>query len=162
MYDNIEAKMTERTDQLKGLVISEPWISLILCGKKTWEMRPKNTSYRGPLAVIRKGSGMVSGILDLVDCIPGQREAEYGASQAQHCIPPAQHKDCAARWPVAWVFANARYLSEPVPYKHKNGAQSRVVLSAEESYAIINHDPPTLDEASTAKGASPISAGVTS
>jgi hypothetical protein len=69
--------MTDRIN-LKGLVISEPWISRILSGEKTWEMRFKVTSYRGPLAVIRKGSGTVSGMVDLVDCIPGQSEAEYG------------------------------------------------------------------------------------
>jgi ASCH domain len=82
--NNNEVKMTESINRLKGLVIAEPWISLILSGEKTWEMRPKVTSYRGPLAVIRKGSGMVIGIVNLVDCIPGQREAEYGASAARH------------------------------------------------------------------------------
>lgn len=150
------------TTPLKGLVIAEPWISQILIGQKTWQMCPKISKYRGPLAVIRKGSGMVSGIVDLVDCIPGQHEAEYEASQARHCIPKAQHKDCAAKWPVAWVFANARFLSKPVPYKHKNGAQSRVVLSAEESLAVINNDPAALDKSSTGKSASPVSASVLS
>ena len=160
--NNNEVKMTESIDHLKGLVISEPWISRVLSGEKTREMRSKVTSYRGPLAVIPKGSGLVTGIVDLVDCIPGQHEAEYGASEALHCIPMARHKDCAARWPVAWVFANARSLSEPVPYKHKNGAQSRVVLSAEESLAVINHDPAAFDTASTAKSASPVSVSVPS
>src|ERR1017187_1863269 len=154
--------MTDTTNQLKGLVISEPWISHILTGEKTWEMRSKVTSYRGPLAIIRKGTGAVVGMVDLVDCIPGQNEAEYGASEALHCIPMAQHKDCAARWPVAWVFANARSLSEPVPYKHKNGAQSRVVLSVEESVAVQDCDPAAFDTASTAKSTSPVSASVPS
>jgi hypothetical protein len=154
--------MTEKTKPLKGLVISEPWVSHILTGKKNWEMRSKVTSHRGPLAIIRKGTGAVVGMVDLIDCIPGQHEAEYGASEALHCIPMARHKDCAARWPVAWVFANARSLTEPVPYKHKNGAQSRVVLSAEESLAVINHDPAAFDTASTAKSASPVSVSVPS
>jgi hypothetical protein len=133
--------MTGSVDRLKGLVISEPWISLILNGHKTREMRPRVFSYRGPLAVIRKASGAVEGIVDLVDCIPHQHEAEYRASEGLHCIPKAEHKDCAAKWPVAWVFANARLLSEPVPYKHKRGAQSQVVLSDQESAAVFSRDP---------------------
>jgi hypothetical protein len=154
-------EMTKCIDHLKGLVIAEPWISLILSGKKTREMRSKATSYRGPLAVITKGSGLVTGIVDLVDCIPGQHEAEYGASEALHCSPKAQHTGWAVRWPVAWVFANARSLAEPVPYKHKNGAQSRVLLSVEESVAVQDCDP-EFDKASTTRSASPISASVTS
>lgn len=153
--------MTEST-RSKGLIIAEPWISLIISGKKTWEMRSEATNYRGPLSVIRKGSGTVVGVVDLIDCIPGQGEAEYGAAEALHCIPKAQHKDCAARWPVAWVFANARSLVEPVPYKHKNGAQSRVVLSAEESMAVVNSDPSALDNAGTEKDISLVSARVPS
>ena len=137
-------------------------MGLTLSGKKTKEMRSKVTSYRGPLAVIMKGSGLVTGIVDLVDCIPGQHEAEYGASEALHCIPKAQHKGCAVRWPVAWVLANARFLAEPVPYKHKNGAQSRVVLSVEESVAVQDCDPAAFETASTAKSTSPVSASVPS
>lgn len=32
---------------MKGLVIDEPWVSLITAGKKTWEMRSRNTLVRG-------------------------------------------------------------------------------------------------------------------
>lgn len=145
-----EKIMTESIAQLKGLIIAQQWINLILSGKKTWEMRSKVTSYRGPLAIIQKGSGVVSGIVDLIDCIPEQHEAEYGASEALHCIPKTQHRDCASRWPVAWVFANARSLVEPVPYQHKKGAQSQVVLSKEESAAVQSHDPGTRDTGSAA------------
>ncbi|MBD8246954.1 ASCH domain-containing protein [Xanthomonas campestris] len=42
---------------MKGLVIDEPWISLILSGQKTWEMRSRATSIRGRIALIKKGSG---------------------------------------------------------------------------------------------------------
>jgi hypothetical protein len=42
--------------QMKGLVIDEPWISLIISGEKTWEMRSRNTVVRGRIALIRKGS----------------------------------------------------------------------------------------------------------
>ena len=154
--------MTEFSYLLKGLVISEPWYDLILSGKKSWEMRSRITHYRGPLAVIRKGSGMVGGIIDVVDCIPDQREAEYEASEPCHCIPPERHKQFAAQYPVAWVITNARRLSKPVPYSHKKGAQSRVVLSVDETSAVRNHDPLDLGEGGIKPFSAPANAMVPS
>jgi len=52
--------------RMKGLIVDEPWISLIISGKKTWEMRSRNTLVRGSIALIRKGSKTVIGIADLV------------------------------------------------------------------------------------------------
>jgi hypothetical protein len=128
---------------LKGLIIAERWISLILSGRKTWQMCPKVSKYRGPIALISKGSLSVVGIADLVHCIPRQHGAEYRATEPLHCIPRAEQKDAAAHWPVAWVFENARSLLKPVPYRHKNGAQSQIVLSEEESAAVLAQDRPT-------------------
>ena len=51
----------------KGLIIDEPWISMILRGSKTWEMRKTITKIRGPIALIRKGSKQVVGTADLVE-----------------------------------------------------------------------------------------------
>jgi hypothetical protein len=44
------------SDVMRGLIIREPWISLILSGKKTWEMRSKSCPQRGVIALILKGS----------------------------------------------------------------------------------------------------------
>jgi ASCH domain len=44
---------------VKGLIIDEPWISLIVSGEKTWEMRSRNTNVRGRIGLIRKGSKTV-------------------------------------------------------------------------------------------------------
>jgi hypothetical protein len=33
--------------KMRGLVIDEPWISLIISGEKTWETRSRNTLVRG-------------------------------------------------------------------------------------------------------------------
>jgi len=42
---------------MKGLIIKEPWISLILSRKKTWELRSRDTRVRGRIALIRKDRG---------------------------------------------------------------------------------------------------------
>ena len=31
----------------KALIVDQPWIDLILSGRKTWEMRGTSTSFRG-------------------------------------------------------------------------------------------------------------------
>jgi len=46
---------------MKGLLINSPWIEMILEGKKTWEIRGANTKLRGPIALIKSGSGKVVG-----------------------------------------------------------------------------------------------------
>lgn len=51
----------------KGLVIDQPWISMILAGQKDWEMRSSSTSHRGWFGLIWKGMGSIYGVARLVD-----------------------------------------------------------------------------------------------
>ena len=37
---------------MRGLLIKQPWIDLILDGAKTWELRGSRPSIRGPFALI--------------------------------------------------------------------------------------------------------------
>ncbi|WP_210213603.1 DUF4357 domain-containing protein [Mesorhizobium sp. M2A.F.Ca.ET.039.01.1.1] len=108
---------------IKGLIINEPCISLVLNGQKIWEMRKTQTSIRGPIALIRKGSGLIVGVVDIVDCLPTLDESEYARHENSHHIPPS--RQLRARldgWSVPWVFTNVRQLLQPVPYRHPNGA----------------------------------------
>ena len=52
----------------------------MLSGKKTWEMR--STRNRGPIGLIRKGSGQVVGIADIVDSLAGFEGKAVTASEA--------------------------------------------------------------------------------
>lgn len=61
---------------MKGLIIDEPWIGLILLGNKTWEMRKTACHHRGRIALIRKGSGRIVGTVDLVDSLQSLDTAE--------------------------------------------------------------------------------------
>jgi len=89
--------------KMKGLVIAEPWISLIVSGEKTWEMRSRNTLVRGRIALIRKGSKTVIGIADLVRTLPKLSVPELKASVSNHWVPESeigiqtQHRLGAAR-----------------------------------------------------------------
>ena len=123
---------------MKALVIDEPWISLILRGEKTWEMRKGVCKLRGPIALIRKGSGQVVGTAEVRDCRPPlmTREA-YAEAEPYHRIPPErQERAFADGWRTPWVLGNARPLSRPVRYKHPSGAVIWVNLEPDTAAAI--------------------------
>lgn len=109
---------------MKALVIDEPWISLILKGEKTWEMRKTACKIRGRIGLIRKGSGQVVGVAEVTDSRPPIPDlAAYAKAEPFHRIPPPRQKKAFEDgWRTPWVLANARPLSRPVPYTHPSGA----------------------------------------
>jgi hypothetical protein len=108
----------------RALVIRDPWVSLILSGEKTWEMRRKDTARRGSIALIKSGSGTIVGVADLVDVLGPFNDAEIVATVEHHRVPLLQIDD----WRRAWVLRNAQPLSTPLPYVHRLGAVDWVVL----------------------------------
>jgi hypothetical protein len=118
---------------VKALIIREPYISQILNGEKTWEMRTTGCNVRGTVGLIRKGSGQVVGIADLVDCkAPITTRAEYANTERFRRVPAcAQDKAFEGNWRTPWVMANPKRLAKPVSYKHKSGAVIWVNLEPE-------------------------------
>ena len=109
---------------MKALIIDEPWIGKILRGEKNWEMRKTACHLRGQFALIRKGSGAVVGIAEMIDSLPpiGSRKA-YAEAERHHGIPPdRQERAFTDGWATPWVLANARALKKPVAYPHPSGA----------------------------------------
>jgi hypothetical protein len=109
---------------MKGLIIDEPWIGLILLGEKTWEMRKTACHHRGRIALIRKGSGRIVGTADVIDSLQSLDTAEaYSQAEPCHRIPPSrQERAFTDGWRTPWVLANACALRLPVPYRHPSGA----------------------------------------
>jgi hypothetical protein len=109
--------------RLKGLIIDSPHIDNILSGRKCWEMRSKGTQQRGTIALIKKGSGMVVGVADLVDSHGPLSRDEMLANQEFHLITPERLEvPGVSKWRHAWILKNAKRLDRPVPYSHPNGA----------------------------------------
>jgi hypothetical protein len=115
---------------LRGLIIKEPWINLIVSGKKTWELRSRDTRVRGRIALIKKGSGTVIGVADLTDTLPTLARSDLIANVAKHQVPEGEIGG-DFRWSTAWVLERARPLREPVPYLHPAGAVIWVNLTPE-------------------------------
>ena len=127
---------------MKALVVDEPWIGMILDGAKTWEMWSKVTRQRGPIALIRKGSGQVVGIATLTDCAAPITAESYAAAEDRHRIPPARQPWAIANgYVVPWVLEDASALMQPVPYRHPSGAVTWVVLEESVAQAVMNAGP---------------------
>jgi len=124
---------------VKGLVIDEPWIGKILRGEKTWEMRKTVCKIRGRIALIRKASGQVVGVADVVDCkVPIATPEEYAAAERFHGVPPLRQAQALADgWKVPWVLSNARMLTRPVRYIHPSGAVIWVNLAPNVEHEIL-------------------------
>jgi hypothetical protein len=121
----------------RGLIIDEPWISLILSGKKTWEMRSTGVTIRGPIGLIRKGSGQVVGIADVVNSLPALSREDYARTEAFHRTPlKEQAAAIVSRRIRPWVLATARTLPTPIPYHHGSGPVIWVKLDAAIGAAI--------------------------
>ncbi|WP_144259502.1 ASCH domain-containing protein [Methylocystis sp. ATCC 49242] len=116
---------------MKALIIDEPWITEVLTGRKTWEMRKTACRLRGRIALIRKGSGQVVGTAEVIDTLPPLDTPEaYAAAEDRHRIPPHRQATAFADgWRHPWVLRNARPLATPVPYEHPQGAVIWVTLA---------------------------------
>lgn len=105
---------------MKALIIDEPWIGRILAGSKTWEMRSRLCRYRGPIALIKKGSKHVVGVARVVDCRPAITDAmAFAKAERFHGIRPTEQAAAFEKgWTTAWVLADARAIRKPVAYLH--------------------------------------------
>jgi hypothetical protein len=106
----------------KGLVIKSPYIDRILAGTKTWEMRSTGTNQRGPIALIKQGSGQVVGIANLVDVKgPLSQQDKLNTIDKHQISVDRLESGETDKWNTAWVLENAQPIT-PIHYQHPNGA----------------------------------------
>ena len=104
------------------LIIQQPWISLILDGHKTWEIRgqvcnkpPGETVY---LALSGAG-GVVLGCANFVRAHGPLTAAAYGAAAERHRVAGSALPYGGSTY--AWEFAAPKRFRNPVRYDHKPG-----------------------------------------
>lgn len=113
---------------MKGLLIKSPWIDLILDGKKNWEIRGSNTKKRGEIGLIKSGSGMVYGTVNIVESKELTLE-EYQNGSHRHCVNSGDTSQLPYKKTYAWVLNNPIIYETPIPYQHPMGAVIWVDLS---------------------------------
>ncbi len=111
---------------MHGLLVKSPWVEKILNAQKTWEIRGTATKIRGPIALIKSGTGTIVGTCEIVNCIGPLNTAEFNKNENKHLVS----KDFQIRYKkiYAWIIKNPQKIS-PIPYRHPNGAVIWVRLS---------------------------------
>jgi hypothetical protein len=77
--------------------------------KKAWEMRSRNTTVRGRIGLMRKGSKTIVGVADLRDNV------------AKHQVIASEIDD-NFKHNTAWVLQRAEPLRQPIPFRFPVGA----------------------------------------
>jgi hypothetical protein len=107
----------------KALIIDSPHIERILSCEKTWEMRSTSVKQRGRIALIRKGSGLVVGTVEVVDVKGPLTRDDMLANQLLHRVDPSRiQAGLVDKYKYAWVLKDAQPLAKPVAYVHPSGA----------------------------------------
>lgn len=141
---------------MRGLVIQSQWLELILGGEKTWELRSTATSIRGQIALIKKGTGQVFGVANIISIRGPLSEQSLLQHEKQHCVPTdfwQPYEDF--KWRYAWQLDGVEVLHTPVTYTHPNGAVIWVNLDKPTSEKILantsGYQPSSLDMSFTQK-----------
>ena len=106
------------------LVVKNPWLELILAGKKVWEIRGESTKVRGKIA-LSGGGGLIDGQCHITNSFAIDKGV-LGKHVGKHCV-----KDLGVipyRRPHAWVLSKARRYKTPFEYSHPRGAIKWVKL----------------------------------
>jgi len=109
-------------ERVRGLIIREEYIRLILSGRKKWEIRRTNTRIRGTVALVSRG--LLYGFVDIVDSFPVDVE-ELKRRVDMHAVPPSFVEEYSGgrRVLYVWVVERPMPLPRPVPVAYARGAQ---------------------------------------
>ena len=114
---------------MKGITIRQPWVELILQGRKPYEIRSWGTSYRGPLMLHAAKALDKSALVALgIDASSLFRGGFVGRAELKDCRPFTRadakvlRRDGAfvGKWSAgrfAWELANVSRLPTPVPFR---------------------------------------------
>lgn len=101
------------------LLVREPWLSLILSGEKTWEMRKMKTHLRGYFGLSQPGSGVISGVASLIDVKEPLSASQLLDTFMYHHVPPGSQ---FSTYNIPWILSNAQRFTTPLPFMQPPGA----------------------------------------
>lgn len=111
----------------RGLVIMEEPLNKILQGRKTMELRSKHNRQLGLIALIKKGSGKIYGVAEIVESIGPMSFDEFRAHAYEHAVEPEMLREIFEMgWDHGWRLRNVTRLKSPVSYIHKGMSQVKL------------------------------------
>ena len=111
----------------RAFIVKEHWGNPILDGSKPWEIRGIGTRVRGRVGVIFSGTGMIQGSVEIVGSSLLLRE-DFDMFRKYHHIP-GEFDSLPYEEPHIWYLKDAIRFTEPIPYRHPQGAVIWVNLS---------------------------------
>ncbi len=111
-----------------GLIVKEPYASMIVKGLKVWEIRKRRTNVRGEIYIISRG--FVVGKVELVDVLGPFTVEELSEHEEKHRVKYDILKEYAGDSKLyAWVLEKAEEFDKPLRVKVPRGAQIWVRLN---------------------------------
>ena len=114
--ETADEEPTTRTS--RGLIVRPPWLTRILQGGKTWEIRGGDTKTRGRIALVWQALAL--GEVDVVGSFPLTR-ALFDAHPELHHVPDWAWVADRYATPHVWLLANPRQVHPPRPVVRKPG-----------------------------------------
>lgn len=111
----------------RAFIVKEHWGNLILDGFKTWEIRVAGTQVRGRVGVIFSGTGIIQGSVEIIGSSLLLRE-DFNTFRKYHHIS-GEFDSLPYEEPHIWYLKDAIRFTEPIPYRHPQGAVIWVDLS---------------------------------
>ncbi|WP_240920746.1 ASCH domain-containing protein [Thermococcus sp. CX2] len=106
----------------KGLIVREPFASLIVEGKKTWEIRKSRTKVRGEILILNGGRAL--GKAELVEVLGPFTPEELAEHRDKHLVDLDFLVDYSnGKALYAWVLRNAEKFEKPIKVDIAKGAQ---------------------------------------
>jgi len=106
----------------KGLIVREPFATLIVEGRKVWEIRKSRTRIRGEVLILSNGFAL--GKAELVDVLGPFTPEELAEHADKHRAGFDFLAEYSGGKPLyAWVFRNAEKFERPLKVKVPRGAQ---------------------------------------
>jgi hypothetical protein len=102
------------------LIIKEPWINLILDGRKSLEIRGQSTkkAMQRVFLALSGGGGLVLGSALLVCCHGPLSRREWAELKNNHCVAGDKLPYAST---YAWELCSPQRFDVPVSYEHKQG-----------------------------------------
>jgi predicted transcriptional regulator len=114
--------------EIRCLKIDEKWVNLILTGRKSWELRRRNTKIREQIALGNKEIKRVVGYAKIVDSVEKTLEdlkKHNDKHQANDFIDTyANGRETL----FAWVLEDIKVESNPTPYSYSAGSWCKVLI----------------------------------
>lgn len=115
---------------LRGLMVRDPFATQLLDGEKVWEIRGRATQIRGPVVIVKSGTGCAFGTVNLVRVL-GPLELDDLIEAPE--LPASEREEFRRDGlpyskTYAYVFSNPKWFERPIPYRHPSGAVTWVRL----------------------------------